>query len=53
MTQHVHFEQAPPRSWDQFEELCADTFQEEWQDSTLVRHGRTMAPGDRGLSPDL
>jgi hypothetical protein len=36
-----HFEQAPPRSWDQFEELCADTFQEEWQDSTLVRHGRT------------
>ena len=41
MTQHVHFEQAPPRSWDQFEELCADTFQEEWQDSTLVRHGRT------------
>jgi hypothetical protein len=37
----VHFEQAPPRSWDQFEELCADTFQEEWQDSTLVRHGRT------------
>jgi hypothetical protein len=41
MTRHVHFEQAPPRSWDQFEELCADTFQEEWQDSTLVRHGRT------------
>jgi hypothetical protein len=41
MTQHVHFEQAPPRSWDQFEELCADAFQEEWQDSTLVRHGRT------------
>jgi len=41
VTQHVHFEQAPPRSWDQFEELCADTFQEEWQDSTLVRHGRT------------
>lgn len=40
MTQHVHFQQAPPRSWDQFEELCADTFQEEWQDSTLVRHGR-------------
>jgi hypothetical protein len=39
--QYVHFEQAPPRSWDQFEELCADTFQEEWQDSTLVRHGRT------------
>lgn len=40
MTHHMHFEQAPPRSWDQFEELCADTFQEEWQDATLVRHGR-------------
>lgn len=39
--QHVHFQQAPPRSWDQFEELCADTFQEEWQDCALVRHGRT------------
>lgn len=40
MTSHLHFEQAPPRSWDHFEELCADTFQEEWQDSTLVRNGR-------------
>jgi hypothetical protein len=40
VTPYVHFEQAPPRSWDQFEELCADTFQEEWQDSALVRHGR-------------
>lgn len=37
---HLYFEQAPPRSWDQFEELCADTFQEEWQDAALVRHGR-------------
>src|SRR6266404_5856425 len=44
VTQHVHFDQAPPRSWDQFEELCADTFQEEWQDSTLVRHGRAGQP---------
>jgi hypothetical protein len=37
---HVHFDQAPPKNWDQFEELCADTFQEEWQDAALVRHGR-------------
>jgi hypothetical protein len=44
VTEHVHFEQAPPRSWDQFEELCADTFQEEWQDSALVRHGRAGQP---------
>lgn len=37
----VHFEQAPPRSWDQFEELCADVFQDEWRDTGLVRHGRS------------
>ncbi|SFF23918.1 hypothetical protein [Methylobacterium sp. 13MFTsu3.1M2] len=40
MNGYVHFDLAPPRSWDHFEELCADTFQEEWQDATLVRHGR-------------
>lgn len=44
MSTHVHFEQAPPRNWDQFEELCADTFQEEWQDAALVRHGRAGQP---------
>jgi hypothetical protein len=36
----VQFDFVPPRSWDQFEELCAGTFQEEWRDSMLVRHGR-------------
>ncbi len=40
MSDFVHFEQAPPKSWEQFEELCADTFQEEFQDYALVRHGR-------------
>ncbi len=41
MSVYTHlFDHAPPRSWDQFEELCADTFQEEWQDPALVRHGR-------------
>jgi hypothetical protein len=38
---HLHFDQVPPRSWEHFEELCADTFQEEFQDPTLVRNGRT------------
>lgn len=42
--QLVHFEQAPPRSWDQFEELCADVFQDEWSDTGLVRHGRAGQP---------
>jgi hypothetical protein len=37
---HVHADYAPPRSWEQFEELCADVFQSFWRDPTLVRHGR-------------
>src|ERR1039458_5908082 len=40
MNLHVHNEQAPPRTWEQFEELCADVFAAEWSDPTLVRHGR-------------
>lgn len=40
MSMPLHLDLAPPRSWDQFEELCADTFQAEWQDAMLVRHGR-------------
>ena len=32
---------APPRSWEQFEELCADVFQSAWSDPGLVRHGRS------------
>lgn len=36
----VHFEQAVPRSWEQFEELCADIFQSDWKDPAIVRHGR-------------
>lgn len=37
---HVHADYAPPRSWEQFEELCADIFQSAWRDPALVRHGR-------------
>jgi hypothetical protein len=37
---HVHADYAPPRSWEQFEELCADVFQSAWRDPSLVRHGR-------------
>ncbi|WP_350326866.1 restriction endonuclease [Pectobacterium aroidearum] len=40
MTGLVHFEYAPPRSWEQFEELCADLFEAMWSDPNLVRHGR-------------
>jgi hypothetical protein len=40
MTGLVHFEYAPPRSWEQFEELCADLFEAMWRDPNLVRHGR-------------
>lgn len=34
-------EYAPPKTWEQFEELCADLFQIAWKDPTLVRHGRS------------
>jgi hypothetical protein len=40
MSAHAQFEYPPPRSWEQFEELCADTFAAEWTDPALVRHGR-------------
>ncbi|MGA5654707.1 hypothetical protein [Rahnella contaminans] len=40
MTGLVHFEYAPPRSWEQFEELCADLFEAMWRDPNLARHGR-------------
>ncbi|MBF0147129.1 MAG: hypothetical protein HQL85_13265 [Magnetococcales bacterium] len=40
MNLHVHADYAPPRSWEQFEELCADIFQSAWRDPALVRHGR-------------
>ena len=40
MSLHVHADYAPPRSWEQFEELCADIFQSAWRDPALVRHGR-------------
>lgn len=40
MSPHVHADYAPPRSWEQFEELCADIFQSAWRDPALVRHGR-------------
>ena len=40
MPNHMHFDYAPPRSWEHFEELCADLFQAMWSDPALVRHGR-------------
>lgn len=40
MSRHVQADYAPPRSWEQFEELCADIFQSAWCDPALIRHGR-------------
>lgn len=37
----VHLDLAPPKTWEQFEELCADTFAAMWNDPGLVRHGRS------------
>ncbi len=40
MSDLIHFEYPPPRSWEQFEELCADLFEVMWSDPGLARHGR-------------
>lgn len=40
MSELINFEYPPPRSWEQFEELCADLFEAMWNDTALVRHGR-------------
>jgi hypothetical protein len=49
-----------PKSWDEFEEMCADLFMAEWDDRNTVRHGRQGQrqngvdiygrPGSRGLA---
>jgi hypothetical protein len=36
----IHSELPPPKTWEDFEELCADLFAAEWNDLHLVRHGR-------------
>ncbi|HZQ25208.1 MAG TPA: hypothetical protein VFA89_20645 [Terriglobales bacterium] len=40
MAFHVNADYAPPKNWQQFEELCADTFAAHWSDPALQRHGR-------------
>jgi hypothetical protein len=40
MTTLAQAEHAPPRTWEQFEELCADVFAAVLSDPGLVRHGR-------------
>lgn len=46
----VHLDLAPPKTWEQFEELCADTFAAMWNDPGLVRHGRS---GQRQKGVDI
>jgi hypothetical protein len=50
MTNYTMWDYPPPRSWDQFEELCADIFQSTWRDPALVRHGRA---GQRQRGVDI
>ncbi len=47
---HVHADYPPPKSWDQFEELCADVFQAAWADPNLIRYGRS---GQRQRGVDI
>jgi hypothetical protein len=30
----------PPKSWEEFEEICADLFSREWKDPNTTKHGR-------------
>jgi hypothetical protein len=30
----------PPKDWDEFEDMCADTFQHQWDDRNATRYGR-------------
>jgi len=46
----VDLDLAPPKTWEQFEELCADTFAALWSDPGLVRHGRS---GQRQRGVDI
>src|ERR1700676_1721022 len=50
MTNYTMWDYPPPRSWEQFEELCADIFQSAWRDPALVRHGRA---GQRQFGVDI
>jgi hypothetical protein len=50
MPNSIYFEYAPPRTWEYFEELCADLFQAMWNDPALVRHGRA---GQRQQGVDI
>lgn len=50
MSNHIKWDYPPPRSWEQFEELCADVFQSAWRDPALVRHGRA---GQRQFGVDI
>jgi hypothetical protein len=40
MAFHVNAGYPPPKTWQQFEELCADTYAADWADPTLQRYGR-------------
>jgi len=40
MALHVNSDYPPPKTWQQFEELCADTYAIDWSDPALQRYGR-------------
>jgi hypothetical protein len=40
MAFHVNADYPPPKTWQQFEELCADIYAADWSDPALQRYGR-------------
>jgi hypothetical protein len=49
MTIHAHVEYVPPKTWRQFEELCADTFAADWSG---VFEGQPIIPDHKMLFID-
>lgn len=49
MGMHVNADYAPPKSWEQFEELCADTYAADWSDPALQRYGRAGEVNHDGI----
>lgn len=46
----IHSELPPPRTWEDFEELCIDLFAVEWNDPHIQGHGR---PGQKQDGVDI
>lgn len=40
----IHSEYKPPKSWEEFEDICADLYAQIWKDPGTQKHGRQGQP---------